>query len=525
MDVSLSLVTFLPLLGAVLLLLMPERLGGQIHRLGFLISLVTAALSLCFFFGFDEGTARLQFEESYSWIPSLGVNFHLGLDGISILLYVLTAVLTPLAILASVGSVNRRIKEFVSMLLVLESFMLGTLAAADVFVFYVFWELMLIPMALLIGVWGGPRRIYATVKFVLFTVAGSLPMLLAILYLYASYRSQGIGAEGVSGGFDFQSLAHLTLTEKEQTFLFLGFALSFVIKLPLFPVHTWLPDAHTEAPTAGSVVLAGVLLKMGGYGLLRYALPLFPLGAAKFTPFILVLCVIGIIHGALVALAQTDIKKLIAYSSVSHMGLVALGIFAANEMGIRGSIYQMLAHGLSTGALFLLVGVIYERRHTRELSEFGGIAKVMPWFAAVFLLTTFASVGLPGLCGFVGEFLVLLGVFAKSKVMAALAALGMILGAWYMLKLVKGVFYGELTNKENEGLPDLSAKEITVLVPLVLLMILAGVYPMPFLNKTDASVEALVRRINMEVPAEPDVSAFSDDQGNKIIVTGAKDDR
>jgi len=488
---SLTVLTFLPLVFGVLLLLIPETRSKAIHLAGVVLASVVAILSVLLFLSMDRSGTGLQLVEKAPWIPSIGVYYHVGIDGISILLYLLTAILTPLAILAAYGSVNVRVKEFVFLLLALETCMLGTLVAANLFLFYVFWELMLIPMALLIGIWGGPRRIYATVKFVLFTVFGSLPMLLGILYLSWRVREAG-GQEYLQSGLSLASVLQIDLTAQEQIWLFLGFFLSFAIKLPLFPFHTWLPDAHTEAPTAGSVVLAGVLLKMGGYGLLRYAIPVFPFAADLFTPYILVLGAVGIVHGALVALAQTDVKRLIAYSSVSHMGLVAMGLFSGNTTGVNGALYQMLAHGLSTGALFVLVGVIYERRHTREVGEFGGLARPMPWYAAAFLWAALASAGLPGLCGFVGEFLSLLGIFARSKIAAAFAATGLILGAWYMLLLMKKMFFGEVTNEENEKLQDLGRKEIGVLAPMLLLMVLLGVYPSPFLSRSHDTVDASV---------------------------------
>jgi NADH-quinone oxidoreductase subunit M len=402
----------------------------------------------------------------------------------------------PIAILAS-WSVKDKVKEYLIFMLLLETGMLGAFVALDLFLFYVFWEVMLVPMYFLIGVWGGTRRIYAAVKFVIYTMAGSLLMLVAIIYLATRYAQVEQTLT-----FDLLKLYTLHLPAEQQTWLFLAFALSFAIKVPLFPFHTWLPDAHVEAPTAGSVILAGVLLKLGTYGFLRFAMPLFPDAAAAATPFVVALAVIGIIYGAVVAMMQSDIKKLVAYSSVSHLGLVMLGLFALNLQGVQGSIYQMLNHGLSTGALFLLVGMIYDRRHTRMIDDFGGLWKQVPVFSTFLLVVTFSSIGLPGLNGFVGEFLILLGSFAVTPGWTATAATGIILGAIYMLWMVRRVIFGPLADAENQKLKDLNVREISLLAPILLLIVVMGVYPTPFLERMKPAIELSLKRI-LATPAAP----------------------
>ena len=429
----------------------------------------------------------MQFKVQKSWIPELGISYQLGIDGISLWLVLLTTFLTPICVLAAWRSIEKGTSGFMISLLMLETGMLGVFCALDLFLFFVFWESMLIPMYLLIGVWGGKRRIYATVKFVLYTMAGSALMLVGILYLYFQNDNS----------FDLMTLYDKAGVLPHQRLLFLAFFIAFAIKVPLFPFHTWLPDAHVEAPTVGSVILAGVLLKMGTYGILRFCIPLFPEGTVAFTPLISKLAVISIIYGALVAMVQPDLKKLVAYSSVSHLGFVVLGLFALNSQGVQGGIIQMVNHGLSTGALFLLVGMIYDRRHTRMIADYGGLAKCMPIFATIFLIVTLSSIGLPGLNGFVGEFMILLGSFisgAFSKVHAVLAATGVILAAVYMLWMFQRVMFGKLDKPENQALKDLNLREVIVLLPILLFIVWIGVYPKPFLSRIEKSVNHVLKQ-------------------------------
>jgi NADH-quinone oxidoreductase subunit M len=484
----LSTIIFLPSLGAMLAFLIASE--ELVKRMALITSALTFLISLIPFCMFDPSTAAMQFFERYDWIPALGISYEVGVDGISLLLIVLTTFLTPLTLLASWDSIHARTREFMICMLFLESGMVGVFAAIDLFLFYVFWEATLIPMYFLIGVWGGPRRIYAAVKFILYTMAGSLLMLVAILALYFLHR-QATG----DATFNLFQLLQLELPLSMQRWLFLAFFLAFAIKVPLFPFHTWLPDAHVEAPTAGSVILAGVLLKMGTYGFVRFCLPLFPEASVVATPIIALLAVVGIIYGALMALVQTDIKKLVAYSSVSHLGFVMLGIFAFNSQGLDGAVLQMLNHGLSTGALFLLVGMLYDRRHTREIGDFGGVTKVMPMFAAFFLVVSLSSIGLPGLNGFVGEFLVLLGAFQTIPIFAIIGALGVILAAVYMLWMYQRVMFGEVTHAVNKQLTDLTLREVVVLVPVVLVIVWIGLYPQPFLRRMEVSTRAIVERV------------------------------
>ncbi|MBI2192736.1 MAG: NADH-quinone oxidoreductase subunit M [Planctomycetes bacterium] len=515
----LTVLTFLPALGALLVAVYPAQKEREILWISFWISTVTFLGSLCFFCAFDA-SGGFQFGlPAVSWIPSIGISFQLSLDGISVLLYLLTTFVMPLAILSADGHIKTRKNSFYALLLLLETAMLGAFAAMDLFLFYVFWELMLIPMYFIIGMWGGPRRVYATIKFFLFTMAGSLPMFLAILYVYFRYRAQFPGATSL----DWASLERLDLSPEVQGLLFAAFALSFAVKVPLFPLHTWLPDAHVEAPTAGSIVLAAILLKMGGYGFLRFGLPLFPVAAHAFQPYLMALAVVGVIYGALVAMVQEDVKKLIAYSSVSHMAMVLLGIFSFDVLGVQGGIYQMLGHGLSTGALFLLVGILYDRRHTRAIDQFGGVARVMPWYAAAFLLVTLASIGLPGTSGFIGEFLILAGVFRSDpwmpevagtgRIAAGLAGTGVILGAWYMLRMYRHVFFGEVTREENRRLKDVTGLEFAAFAPFLAFIILLGVYPQPFLSKSEKSVEKLVRSLEAAAPADESPSGAPGEHG------------
>jgi NADH-quinone oxidoreductase subunit M len=493
----LSAVTFLPLAGAVALGFVPRRATRAIWATGLAVALATLALSLPLYAGFDGDQADYQFVEQASWMPALGIGYHLGIDGISLLLVLLTALLTPIALAAARHSIEDRVKEFVMTMLVLETGMLGVFVSLDVFLFYVFWEAMLVPMYLVIGVWGGENRVYAAVKFVLYTLAGSLLMLVAILALYFQHGA----ATGVYT-FDLPVLVRwVTPAGAGQTLMFLAFALAFAIKVPLFPFHTWLPDAHVEAPTAGSVILAGVLLKMGTYGFLRFCLPLFPDASLSFGPLVFALAVIGIIYGACVSTVQPDLKKLVAYSSVSHLGFVMLGIFTFNPQGVVGGVIQMVNHGLSTGALFLMVGMIYERRHTRLIADFGGLWQVMPAFSALFLVVSLSSLGLPGLNGFVGEFLILLGAFQVNRWVAALATTGIILAAVYMLWMYQRVIFGEIVHEENRHLRDLSPREWVVLAPVLLFIVWIGVYPLPFTGKTEASVQALIAEVESKASA------------------------
>jgi len=489
----LSLVTYLPAAAALVLLFIPGRAARAVKGCALAASLVTFALSLRVVARFDQARPGFQFEESTRWIETAGyrVSHHLGIDGISLFLVLLTTFITPLAILASWNSIQDRLKPFMICLLVLETGMVGVFCALDLVLFYVFWEVMLIPMYFLIGVWGGERRIYAAVKFILYTLAGSLLMLLAILALFYANGGSTFDLVEISRAL---SSGSVRLAARQEFWLFAAFLVAFAVKVPMFPLHTWLPDAHVEAPTAGSVILAGVLLKMGTYGMLRFCLPLFPSTAIAAAPYLSALAIVGIIYGALVAMVQPDLKKLVAYSSVSHMGLVVLGIFAFTPEGLQGAMLQMLNHGLSTGALFLLVGMIYERRHTRMIADFGGLAHAAPALSAFFLVVTLSSIGLPGLNGFVGEVLVLAGTYLRSRAAAALGATGMVLGAVYMLWMYQRVFLGK-PNAANAALGDLGLREKAVLLPILGLMLWIGVYSGTFLGRTEASILEVVERI------------------------------
>jgi NADH-quinone oxidoreductase subunit M len=491
----LSSLVVLPLAGAALILLIGNRDGSRdslIRQLALGASLVVFAVTLLMWARFDAASADFQMVERAAWIPAFGIDYYVGVDGISLLLIVLTGFLTPIALLSSWGSVEKKVKEFSIFILVLEAAMIGVFIALDLFLFYVFWDAMLIPMYFLIGVWGYDRRIYAAVKFILYTMAGSVLMLVAILGL-AWLHQEATGAYS----FDLLKLYTLEKSPQIQFWFFLAFFLAFAIKVPLFPFHTWLPDAHVEAPTAGSIILAGVLLKMGTYGLLRFAFPLFPEAALYFVPLIAVLAIIGIIYGALVAMVQPDMKKLVAYSSVSHLGVVVLGLCALNLQGVQGAVYQMLAHGVSTGGLFLLVGMLSDRRHTRLISEYGGLKSVVPRLTAVFFIITLASIGLPTLNGFVGEFLILLGAFGRDWRWASLAATGVILSAVYMLWMVQRVYYGAVTNEKNRRLPDLTVREWFAAAPLVAAAIVMGVLPTVFLKPMEPAVVRVVQQITV----------------------------
>jgi len=477
---SITLTLLIPVATALLLLCIPKDKTAELRITALFGSLATLAFSLALLGGFDaQYGAGFQFTEKHEWVPSLQVHYHVGIDGISLFLVVLSALLTPIAILCSWKSVEKRVREFHIALLLLTSGVIGVFVALDLMLFYVFWEVMLIPMYLLVGIWGGTERIRAAVKFFIYTMAGSLLMFLAILYLYQH-----------TGTFSVEDIYQKPpLTGTAGLLCFLAFALSFAIKVPLFPVHTWLPDAHTEAPTAGSVILAGVLLKLGIYGFIRFAIPFFPEAAVLAAPWISVLAIIGIIFGALMCFVQEDMKRLIAYSSVSHMGFVVLGLFAFNEQGVQGCVLQMVNHGISTGALFLLIGAIYERRHTRRIIDFGGLAPVAPRLAIIFFITTLSSIGLPFLNGFVGEFLILQGAYSRNIFYAAFAGLGIILGAIYMLTLYRRIFFGETDREENAEMKDLEGRELAFLLPLVGLMVFLGLFSPWLTAKVQPSIE------------------------------------
>jgi len=512
----LTILVFLPAAWALVGLLIPAKSGGSAPLKYWALagSLVTFFLSIFLYAQFSPHGEEFQWLENASWIPSLGISYSVGIDGISLWLVMLTTFLMPIAILGSFKAVDHREKEYYFLLLALETGMLGAFVSLDLFLFYVFWEVMLIPMYFLVGIWGGKERIYAAMKFFLYTMVGSLLMLVAIFYLAYQHKVQ-LGSYSTlildlyklhipgAGYFGAQSL------------LFLAFSLAFAIKVPLFPLHTWLPDAHVQAPTAGSVILAAVLLKMGGYGFLRIAFPLFPQAVSLYQVPFMTLGAIAIIYGALVATVQPDIKKLVAYSSVSHMGYVILGLFSLNQIGVTGSIYQMLNHGISTGALFLLVGMIYERRHTREISAFGGITRVMPLFAVAFMIVTLSSVALPGTNGFVGEFLILLGSWNTNRILASVAALGVVLGAVYMLWMFQRVMFGPITHEENKKLHDLSLREVLVLAPLVIAIFVMGIFPNLFFEKMDPSVQRFLNRSSAGITSQPNsASQTSYAQGN-----------
>ncbi len=497
---TLAIVT--PIIGSILLILIPNRDGakdGLIRYVAFGISMVAFAITLLLWAGFDSSPSApaFQFVERAAWIPQFGIEYYLGIDGLGLMLLVLTGFLTPIALLSSWPGVEKKVKEFSIFMLLLEASMLGVFCALDIFLFYIFWDFVLIPMYFLIGIWGYDQRIYAAIKFILYTMAGSVLMLVAIIGLSWLHQS----ATG-SYSFDLLKLYELSIPPGTQYWFFLAFTLAFIIKVPLFPFHTWLPDAHVQAPTAGSVILAGVMLKMGGYGLIRYAFPLFPEAALYFAPLLATLSVVAIVYGALVAMVQPDMKKLVAYSSVSHMGFVILGIAAANMQGIQGASYQMLAHGVSTGALFCIVGMLSDRRHTRLISEFGGLKTGMPRLTAVMLIITLSSIGLPGMNGFIGEFLIMLGAFKWDARFVVVAALGVILSAVYMLWMFQRVFYGKVTNAHNHGLPDLSFREWAIVGPLAAAAIAMGVVPNVFLKPMEPAVQRIVDRVQSRQPLQ-----------------------
>jgi len=494
MSNILSLMTFLPIAGVLLLLFIPKESKGVLRTVAFLTTVATFVVSIPVLTGFQT-TADFQFVENVPWIAAgpFAMRYNIGIDGITIWLVILTTFIMPIAVLSTWTAVEDKVKEYMICLLLLETGMLGAFIALDLFLFYIFWEVMLIPMYFIIGIWGGKNRVYAAVKFFIYTMVGSLLMLVALIYLYMLGTKAGIT--------DF-SLVHffsLKIDPVTQTWLFLAFALAFAIKVPMFPLHTWLPDAHTEAPTAGSVILAAILLKMGTYGYVRFAMPLFPDATARFTPLIATLAVIGVIYAALVAMVQEDVKKLVAYSSVAHLGYVMLGLFSLNEQGVSGGMLQMINHGISTGALFLIVGFIYERRHTRQISDFGGLAKQMPVFAVIFMIVTLSSIAVPGTNGFAGEFLILLGAFESSlRWYTIIATSGVILAAVYMLWMFQRVMFGELENPKNQNLKDLNVREIAIMVPLVVLIFVIGVYPNPFIEKMTPSIKKVIAQAKVQ---------------------------
>ncbi len=520
----LSVVTFLPLATALGLLLVHRLPESAWRGISLASTTVTFLLSVHLFLGFDPAKAGFQFVEYAAWLPSYGIHYFVGVDGISLLLVLLTTFLMPLVLLASWTDITRSVKGFVFFNLFLETGMLGAFVSLNVFQFYLFWEIMLIPMYFIIGIWGGPRRVYAAIKFFLFTMFGSLLMLVAVLVLYLLFFEQyGVlsfdlvpppSAVGPALLDTAVPLAGEAVWWKTQTWLFLAFALAFGIKVPIVPFHTWLPDAHVEAPTAGSVILAGVLLKMGTYGFVRFALPLFPEASFQFAPLAFGLGLVGILYGALVAMVQSDIKKLVAYSSVAHLGFVMIGMFAFNEEGLEGSVLQMVNHGLSTGALFLLVGMLYERRHTRQIADLGGIARPMPVFAAFFGIVTMSSIGLPALNGFVGEFLILLGTFLVSPGVAVAATFGVVLAAAYMLWMYRRVMFGPVESPENRSLIDLGLREKAILVTILIPIFWIGLYPKTFLRRLDGPVNELVDRLERHgattarATAAPPLAAF-----------------
>lgn len=503
-NLLLTYLILIPLIGSVLVLFFKKDQADLIRYFAVGVSTIAFILSLVIYFRFDAANPGFQFINKFEWIKGLNIHYHVGIDGMSLLLVLLTTFLTPLTLISSWSSIENKVKEFTFFFLMLEVGMLGVFVSLDLFLFYIFWEAMLIPMYFIIGIWGGKERVYAAIKFFIYTMFGSLLMLVAIVWL-------AVYAIGYLGHFTTNLLELYTVAPQIpmsiQIWMFLAFAFSFAIKVPLFPLHTWLPDAHVQAPTAGSVILAGVLLKMGTYGLIRFNLPLFPEASILAAPYISVLAIIGIIYGALVAMVQTDVKKLVAYSSVSHLGFVVLGIFAMTQESVQGAIIQMINHGLSTGALFLLVGVIYERTHTREIADYGGIAKLVPVYSFALMFASLSSVGLPGLNGFVGEFLILLGSFKSSIlnswVFTAFAASGVIFAAVYLLWMYQRVVFGTVKNPKLDGLKDMNSREIFVLVPIFIFIVWIGIYPTTFLKVSDRSTAKVVKQMYNPVKVSP----------------------
>jgi NADH-quinone oxidoreductase subunit M len=506
----LSLVTFLPLAGAALLVLLKgdeESVAHKSRMIALALTSVTFLLSLPIMIGFDANTSDFQFVEKKVWFESYGISYHMGIDGISLFFVMLSTFLTPLCILASWKSVTTRVREYMIAFLLLETFMIGTFCALDAVLFYVFFEGVLIPMFIIIGVWGGARRVYSSFKFFLYTLLGSVLMLVALIAMILQ-----------SGTADIPVLMGYAFDPEVQTFLWLAFFASFAVKMPMWPVHTWLPDAHVEAPTAGSVILAGVLLKMGGYGFLRFSLPMLPDATAYFAPMVFGLSVVAIIYTSLVALVQQDMKKMIAYSSVAHMGFVTLGIFTLNTQGVEGAIFQMISHGVISAALFLSIGVVYDRLHTRDINRYGNLAKNMPVFACVFVILMLGSVGLPGTSGFVGEFLALMGAYKVNTVVATFAALGVVLGAAYMLHLGRKLVFGPKVNDDAASMPDLDLREKLIFLPLIILVIWLGVAPGYVLDRISPSVENLLAQSQTEVVRvlpEPELTIPTSDNKNE----------
>jgi len=495
----LSALVFIPVIGALILLFVPGKYKDAIRSMALGITLLNCLVSIILVFNFDASTYKMQFIEKAGWMPGIGVEYFLGIDGISLLLVLLTAFIGVIGVACSWSAVEERVKEYMIHILVLETAMIGVFASLDMILFFLFWEIGLVPIYFLIGIWGGQRRLYANIKLFLYTLFGSVFMFVGIIALYYAHGS-------MTGEYTFNllKLYEVSYPYNLQWWVFVAFFLGFAIKVPMFPFHTWLPDAHVEAPTAGSVILAGVLLKMGTYALLRFNLPLLPDASAAFTPFMLALSVIGIVYGAFLAIAQSDMKKLVAYSSVSHLGFVTAGIFVMNQQGIDGGLLQMINHGISTGGLFLIVGMIYERRHTREMHEFGGLSKVMPIYAFFTIVIALSSIALPGTNGFIGELLIFMGLFKYGILPAAIAVIGVVLGPIYILGMCKKVLLGGVTNPENEGLKDLNAREILTLTPIVILILWIGLYPKTFLGLTSASTTHLVEMVRSKQTAAHD---------------------
>ncbi len=516
----LSLILLVPLVGAIILLFVDRRRDDTIRWIANIVASLGFLVSLPLWFWYDSANPDWQFVERAPWIPSIGAEYFLGVDGFSSLLVLLTTLMGMIAILSSWTAITERVKEYYIFLLVLQTGMIGAFITLDFLLFFLFWEVMLVPMYFLIGIWGSDRRLYSAIKFFLYTLVGSVVMLLGILAVYFyQYSVTGVYT------FDVTQFHELNMPVDLQWWVFLAFFLGFAVKVPMFPFHTWLPDAHTDAPTAGSVILAAVLLKMGTYGFIRFSLPILPDATVSFVPLIAGLAIVGIIYGALVALSQSDWKRLVAYSSVSHMGLVMLGMFALTPVGITGSIVQQINHGISTGALFLIVGIVYERRHTREISEYGGLSKTMPVFAAVFLIMTMSSIGLPTLNGFIGEILILQGIFVVNKWWAAVAATGIVLGAAYMLWLYQRTMFGTIDNPKNEGLADLNMRELATFVPLIILAVWIGLYPSPFLRRLETSVERVMTRVNADYAPQNVMAVCQDDPSHAEVRLAKESER
>ncbi len=523
----LSLILFTPLIGAGILLFVNKQSHDLIRWIANGFAGLGFVFSLPLWFSYDTQDPSWQFVEQMNWIPSIGAQYFLGVDGFSALLVLLTTMMGVIGVLSSWTAITTRVKEYYIFLLMLQSGMIGAFVSLDFLLFFLFWEVMLVPMYFLIGIWGSDNRLYSAIKFFLYTLVGSVVMLLGILAVYFHHHS----VTGVYS-FDITQFHELNMPFDLQWWVFLAFFLGFAIKVPMFPFHTWLPDAHTDAPTAGSVILAAVLLKMGTYGFIRFSLPILPDATEASVWWVVGLSIIGIIYGALVAMAQRDWKRLVAYSSVSHMGMVMLGLFALTPVGITGSIVQQLNHGISTGALFLIVGIVYERRHTREISEYGGLSKVMPVYAAIFLIMTMSSIGLPTLNGFIGEVLILQGVFVvdrpglfgleAGKLWAAVAATGIVLGAAYMLRLYQQTMFGDVTNPKNEGLSDLSLREVATFAPLLVLAVWIGLYPKPFLDRLETSVDHVMMRVDSDYTPRPLLAGVQRDEADLLAAGPAR---